>query len=458
MSDPTPTPIDLNTINDPKAPPGKAKRITLFQFNTPQMRAFHMSWFAFFLCFLAWFGLAPFMPQIRSEMSLSPDQVKWAGIAAVGITFFARLGFGRLCDAIGPRLTYSILLVVGSVPVMCVGLAHSYPAFLVARLLIGIIGASFVITQYHTSMMFAPNVVGTANAMTGGWGNMGGGFTQQIMPVVAGWAMAAGVSKAGSWRVCMLGAGIVCLLTGVAYFFMTQDTPGGNLIALRREGKAPPGKPKSFSAAAADLRTWCLFLLYGSCFGIELTIDNNAHLYFHDYFRMDLRTAGWIALSFGGLNLFARGIGGFVSDRLSLGSGGLNSRAKWLFGIVFLEGLTMMLFAQMHRTGPMVAAFIAFGLCVCMSCGATYAIVPFVNRRAVGSVSGIVGAGGNAAAVAAGFLFGKGDWHHSLFLLGAIVTGVSFLAWGVRFSAAEEAADAPLQPPAHPVVLEPTPG
>ncbi len=234
--------MNLNTIHDPTVPPGKATRINLFQFNTPQMRAFHMSWFAFFLCFLAWFGLAPFMPQIRTEMKLSPDQVKWAGIAAVGITFFARLGFGRLCDAIGPRLTYTILLVVGSVPVMAVGLAHSYPAFLVARLLIGVIGASFVITQYHTSMMFAPNVVGTANAMTGGWGNMGGGFTQQIMPVVAGWIVAAGVSKAGSWRLCMLGAGAVCLLTGVAYFFMTQDTPQGNLIPLRKARHRPAGQ------------------------------------------------------------------------------------------------------------------------------------------------------------------------------------------------------------------------
>ncbi len=39
----------------------KATRIKLFSFGTPQMRAFHMSWFAFFLCFFAWFGIAPLM-------------------------------------------------------------------------------------------------------------------------------------------------------------------------------------------------------------------------------------------------------------------------------------------------------------------------------------------------------------------------------------------------------------
>ncbi len=52
--------------------------------------------------------------------------------------------------------------------------------FLFFRLLIGAIGASFVITQYHTSIMFAPNVVGTANATTAGWGDAGGGATQSV--------------------------------------------------------------------------------------------------------------------------------------------------------------------------------------------------------------------------------------------------------------------------------------
>ena len=61
---------------------------------------------------------------------------------------------------------------------MTIGLANSYESFLLFRLAIGIVGASFVITQYHTSVMFAPNVVGTANATTAVWGNLGGGVTQ----------------------------------------------------------------------------------------------------------------------------------------------------------------------------------------------------------------------------------------------------------------------------------------
>ncbi|MCH5683950.1 hypothetical protein LWM68_06535 [Niabella sp. W65] len=65
-------------------------------------------------------------------------------------------------------------MLIGAIPVMCVGLAESYTSFLLFRLAISVIGASFVITQFHTSMMFAPNIKGTANAVAGGWGNLGG--------------------------------------------------------------------------------------------------------------------------------------------------------------------------------------------------------------------------------------------------------------------------------------------
>src|SRR5690606_12126542 len=98
-------------------------------------------------------------------------------------TIFARLPIGWMCDRIGPRITYTVLLILGSLPVMFIGLSDSYGSFLLFRLAIGVIGASFVVTQYHTSVMFAPNVVGTANATAAGWGNMGGGVTLMIMPM-----------------------------------------------------------------------------------------------------------------------------------------------------------------------------------------------------------------------------------------------------------------------------------
>ena len=182
----------------------KATRINLFSLATPQMRTFHLTWFAFFLCFFGWFGIAPLMAVVREDLLLSKAQIGNTIIASVAIIIVARLVFGWLCDRIGPRLAYSGLLVVGSIPVMCIGLAQSYESFLLFRLAIGVIGASFVITQYHTSVMFAPNVVGTANATTAGWGNLGGGVTQIAMPLVFWGLPMFGVGEVFGWRIAMV--------------------------------------------------------------------------------------------------------------------------------------------------------------------------------------------------------------------------------------------------------------
>src|SRR5829696_5289089 len=217
---------------------GKAKRIALFSLATPQMRAFHMTWIAFFLCFFAWFGIAPLMSIVRDELQLSKEQVGWCVIGSVAITIVARLVVGWLCDRYGPRLTYTWLLLLGSLPVMGIGIAHNFSTFLLFRVLIGAIGASFVITQYHTSQMFAPNCVGTANATTAGWGNLGGGVTQFAMPLLFALLIGVlGVSNAVSWRLSMFIVGLMCAFIGVAYYFFTQDTPEGNFGELRAAGK-----------------------------------------------------------------------------------------------------------------------------------------------------------------------------------------------------------------------------
>ena len=152
-------------------------KLNVFSFSGVQMRTFHITWFTFFICFFAWFGLAPLMPTIRTELGLSKAQVGNIIIASVSATIIARLFIGRLCDTWGPRKTYTALLALGAIPVMTVGLANSYESFLLFRLAIGVIGSSFVITQFHAGIMFAPQIKGTANAVAGGWGNLGGGVT-----------------------------------------------------------------------------------------------------------------------------------------------------------------------------------------------------------------------------------------------------------------------------------------
>jgi NNP family nitrate/nitrite transporter-like MFS transporter len=419
----------------------KATRIDLFSLKTRQMRAFHMSWFAFFLCFFAWFGIAPLMAVVREELSLTKEQVGNTIIASVAITIVARLFIGWLCDRIGPRLCYTFLLMVGSIPVMTIGFSTGYESFLLFRLGIGVIGASFVITQYHTSVMFAPNVVGTANATSAGWGNLGGGVTQMIMPLVFAGFVALGYLEASAWRLSMMAAGAVCFLTGIAYFFVTTDLPDGNFKELRESGEiveSETGKG-SFWLAARDYRVWALFFIYAACFGIELTINNIAAMYYMDYFDLGLKTAGLVAGLFGLMNIFARTLGGFISDRF-VEKFGLKGRVRWLFIALLIEGVALLFFSQMRVLALAIPSMILFSLFVQMSEGATYSIVPFINKKALGSVAGIVGAGGNMGAVCAGFLFRSEslDYPQALMILGVMVTSFAFFSFLVRFSPADE--------------------
>ena len=400
-----------------------------------------MTWFAFFLCFFAWFGIAPLMKVVREELLLTKEQVGWTIIASVTVTIFARLLIGWLCDRIGPRLTYTGLLTLGAFPVMGIGLADSFESFLIFRLMIGAIGASFVITQYHTSVMFAPNVVGQANATSAGWGNLGGGVTQMVMPIIFSvFVVGFGFSEALGWRLSMMVVGIAIFLTGIAYYFLTQDAPDGNFSELRAKGLMPEKKKVTgnYMEALKDTRVWVLFLIYGACFGIELTVNNVAALYFADYFDLGLVTAGLVAASFGLMNIFARTLGGIFGDNYGA-LWGLKGRAFWLFICLFCEGLALMLFSQMQVLFLAIPSLILFSLFTQMAEGATYSVVPFINKKALGAVAGVVGAGGNAGAVAAGFLFkGAIDWPDAFLIIGMVVTAASFLAFFVRFSTRQE--------------------
>jgi NNP family nitrate/nitrite transporter-like MFS transporter len=422
----------------------KATRIDLFSLKSIQMKTFHITWFSFFLCFFGWFGVAPLMAVIREELLLSKSQIGNIIISSVMITIFARLFVGWVADKIGPRITYTWLLIVGSLPVMLIGLSNDYTSFLIFRLLIGVIGASFVITQFHTSLMFAPNVVGTANATTAGWGNLGGGITQMVMPLIFAGFVSLGYVNADAWRYAMIVPGILMIIMGLVYYKFTTDTPEGNIKDLKKadpnfaiKKKAEKGQ---FLAAMKDYRVWGLFLIYGACFGIELTINNIASLYYKDFFQLDVKTAGLIAGLFGLMNLFARSLGGILGDKSGI-KWGLKGRVYFLFVALFLEGVALIIFSKMTILPVAIATMIIFSLFVQMSEGATFSVVPFINRKAIGTVSGIVGAGGNAGAVAAGFLFKMENisYPQALFIIGGIVCVTSLCAFLVRFNEEAEA-------------------
>ena len=425
---------------------GKATRIELLSLRTPQMRAFHLTWMAFFVCFFAWFACAPLMPVLKGEFGLTPDQIANINIAAVAVTILVRLAIGPLCDRFGPRRAYTGLLALGAIPVLGVAMAQSYEAFLFFRLLIGAVGASFVITQYHTSVMFAPNVVGTANAAAAGWGNAGGGAAQALMPLLLGGVLMLGVSHTMGWRLALLVPGVLMLIMAVLYWRYTQDCPQGDFKDLRARGIAIDSGKKggwaSFVAAAANYRVWMLFITYGACFGVEIFIHNVAATYYVDHFGLSLSSAGLAAASFGLLALFARALGGWLSDKAALRRG-LDARSMLLFVLILGEGLGLLWFAQAHSVVAAVVAMLGFGLFTHMACGATYALVPFIDRKALGGVAGIIGAGGNVGAVAAGFLMKGlgGNLQQTLTVLGAAAIVSALCAIAVRFSAEHKASE-----------------
>jgi NNP family nitrate/nitrite transporter-like MFS transporter len=408
------------------------EKLPLFTLNSVQMRTFHVTWLMFFVCFFGWFGLAPLMPTIRADLGLSKAQVGNIIIASVSSTIIARLIIGKLCDTWGPRKTAVRLLLVGSLPVFLVGLSKDYTSFLLFRLAIGVIGSSFVITQFHTSMMFAPKIKGTANAVTGGWGNLGGGVTNIVMPLIFAAIVGMGYTKSEAWRYAMIVPGLMMLGVAFLYHKYTKDTPAGNYDEIGRNAGI---KHKTDWSILGDWRIWALAMAYAVCFGMEITFDNVASLHFVDSFKLSQGSAGLWAGVFGLMNLFARALGGIVSDKVGLRFG-MRGKGILLAGVLLLEGIGLLLFAQAGSLALAIAAMLSFALFLKMANGATYGIVPFVNEKNVGLVSGIVGAGGNLGGMMFGFLFKSEtiSYVQAFSYIGYVAIAVAGIVLVTRFS------------------------
>jgi NNP family nitrate/nitrite transporter-like MFS transporter len=396
------------------------------------MRTFHITWMMFFVCFFGWFGLAPLMPTIRADLGLTKAQIGNTIIASVSSTILARLIIGRLCDTWGPRITAVRLLLVGAIPVFMVGLSKDYTTFLLFRLAIGVIGASFVITQFHTSMMVAAKIKGTANAVTGGWGNLGGGVTNMVMPVIFATIAGFGYTAHSAWRYAMIVPGVMMLVMAFLYYRFTKDTPAGNYKEIGGTGSV---KTKTDWSILADWRVWALALAYSMSFGMEITFDNVASLHFVDTFKLDQSSAGFWAGIFGLMNLFARALGGFVSDKVG-DKYGMRGKGLLLGSVLMLEGLGLLVFAQAGTLVLAIASMLLFALFLKMANGATYGIVPFINDKNVGLVAGIVGAGGNLGGMSFGFLFKSESltYIQAFRYIGIIVIIASVVIFITRFS------------------------
>ncbi|THF98906.1 hypothetical protein TEA_022113 [Camellia sinensis var. sinensis] len=321
----------------------KATVFRLFTAAQPHMRAFHLSWISFFCCFVSTFAAPPLLPIIRDNLNLTATDIGNAGIASVSGAVFARVAMGTACDLFGPRLASASLILLTSPAVYCFSVANSATSFLLLRFFTGFSLATFVSTQFWMSSMFSAPVVGTANGVSGGWGNLG----------------------------------------------------GGNFSQLKKSGdKHKENLPQVVRHAVTNYRGWILALTYGYCFGVELTIDNIIAQYFYDRFNVNLHTAGIIAASFGLANIFSRPAGGILSDIVAK-KFGMRGRLWTLWVVQTVGGLLCIVLGRVGSLGASIAVMVMFSVFVQAACGLTFGVVPFVSRSAHGNNdNGDEGSGG----------------------------------------------------------------
>ena len=107
----------------------KATEIKLLSFARPHMRAFHCSWMGFFTAFFIWFAIAPLLPEIKTTLGMSKQDVWTSNICSVAGTIFMRFINGPMCDKYGARLLMGVLLMAASIPCACTGLVNSTGKF-----------------------------------------------------------------------------------------------------------------------------------------------------------------------------------------------------------------------------------------------------------------------------------------------------------------------------------------
>ncbi|KAE8023500.1 hypothetical protein FH972_009189 [Carpinus fangiana] len=387
----------------------KATEFRIFSVAAPHMRAFHLSWISFLACFVSSFAAPPLLPIIRDNLNLTSTDIGNAGIASVSGAVFARVAMGSACDMFGPRLASASLILLTAPAVFFTSIVSSPTSFLLVRFFTGFSLATFVSTQFWMSSMFSAPVVGSANGFSGGWGNLGGGATQLIMPLVFALIRDVGAVKFTAWRIAFFIPALFQILSAFAVLIFGQDMPDGNFYGLKKSGEKAKDKFSwVFYYGITNYRGWILALTYGYCFGVELTIDNIIAEYFYDRFNLKLHTAGLIAASFGLANLFSRPAGGYISDAMARRFG-MRGRLWALWVVQMIGGVLCVLLGRVSSLSSSIVVMVAFSLFVQAACGLTFGVVPFVSRRSLGVVSGMTGGGGNVGAVITQLIFFRGS-------------------------------------------------
>ncbi|MBE8577967.1 NarK family nitrate/nitrite MFS transporter [Vibrio sp. OPT18] len=423
---------------------------------TGKMKVLHLSWMAFFITFVVWFNFAPLLQMVKATLGLSTEEIKTLLILNVALTIPARVAIGMLTDRYGPRLVYSSLLAVCSIPCFMFALADSFIQAAIARFLLGFIGAGFVVGIRLVSEWFPHNELGTAEGIYGGWGNFGSAAAAFTLPTLA---LAFGGED--GWRYAVGITGVMSLAFSFIFYKNVSDTPKGSTYFKPAQVTAMEVTSKGDfffllimkipMYAALALLTWklsptninmlsdmavysvyaglaalyvyevsqvwkvnknvfkeevpeihqykfkqvaVLNVLYFATFGSELAVVSMLPLFFSETFELTPVLAGMVASAYAFMNLMSRPGGGWISDKFG--------RKPTL--LILTIGLAVGYFAmgQVDSTWPVWLAVVAAMACsffVQAGEGAVFATVPLIKRRMTGQIAGMTGAYGNVGAV-----------------------------------------------------------
>ncbi|QDS72528.1 hypothetical protein FKW77_000238 [Venturia effusa] len=207
----------------------KARSIPIFNVVNVYGRVFFFGWWGFFVAFWSWYAFPPLLSRtIRADLRLTTAQVANSNIVSLCATLIVRVVAGPLCDRFGPRYTFAGCLIVGAIPTALAGTISNASGLYTIRFFVGILGGSFVPCQVWSTGFFDKNVVGTANALAGGWGNSGGGITYFIMPAIFdSLVQARGLTPRVAWRVSFIVPFIIIVSSAIAMLLLCPDTPSG---------------------------------------------------------------------------------------------------------------------------------------------------------------------------------------------------------------------------------------